>query len=144
MKKKIILTILVVISIFLIAGCNSNKPNENEGKNGNTNVENGNNTTNDVQLYSDDSKYVFEYDNTKHVFYYSGDTITAYHTYVKYDTEELAGYAYKLLKIEDFPNATKYYQNGKYIVFEWKSEEYNNMTASEIKIAYSYMKELKK
>jgi len=147
MKRKVILTMLVLVLFFAITGCGKNKgladaADKNSVEQADTSGDNS--SYDDIELYSDSTKYVFELSNTKYVFYYSGDTITAYHTYVDYNDAATAKTAYQLLKLEDYPEVNKYYVKGKYIVFEWNKSQYEDMTVSELKTAYSYMKELKK
>ena len=152
MKKKLLISILIVIFCFTLVGCGKTKE---ESKETNTNAsetttDNSNDSTNgssssdeEVKLYSDNTKYVFEFSNTKYVFYYSGDKITAYHTYVDYNDSASAKAAYQLIKMEDYPEVKNITLKGKYIVFEWAESEYEDLTASNIRTAYSYMKEVK-
>ena len=98
----------------------------------------------DLNLYSDDTKYVYESDNTTHVFYYEGDTITAYHTYVNYKEEELAKYAYDAVTQETLDTVENYYVKGKYLVFEYKESEYIDLEPSKLDKTYAYMKKIQK
>lgn len=143
MKKKLFLTLLSFILIFSLTACGDKTEEED-----NTNEETENTSTvgdlDDVELYSDDAKYVFELANTKYVFYYSGNTITGYETYVGYDTKEAASIAYAALRTQDLESVDKYYLKGKYIVFKWKESEYADLSVEDIKLSHSYMKELKK
>lgn len=141
--KKIFLSLFLVITLFMITSCG--KENDNlDSNSGDSVLEHEQHVNDDIELYSDDTKYVFEMGNTKYVFYYEGDTITAYHTYVNYGDSRTARYTYNFIKKEDYPVADKYYVQGKYLVFEWNKSEYQNLKASTLRQAYSYMKEVKK
>jgi hypothetical protein len=135
--------------MFITTACgtetNNNKGEENTNSNTNTETSESEKTVyDDIELYSDDTKYVFEMGNTKYIFYYSGDEITGYTTYTEYEDAETANAVYSLLKKEDLTGVDKYYTKGKYIVYELNKSEYEDMKASDIKLAYSYMKEVKK
>ena len=148
MKRKFIL-FLIIASLFLMTGCGNNSDDTNENNNKNNIEENGeqggNSSSSDdiVDLYSDNTKYVFEFSNTKYVFYYSGEEITGYETYVKYEDAATANFAYNLYKQDENENVKNAYVKGKYLVFEWDKNEYEDWTTSEIKATYSYMKEIK-
>ena len=87
---------------------------------------------------------VFYIVNTTHVFYYEEDEIIAYHTYVDYETNELAEYAYKALEPDNVKDALKFYVKDKYLVFEWNYTEYEGLTVSNLHKTYQYMQEIKK
>lgn len=142
MKNKILLSLLVIVMLFITTGCGNNTKEEINNKE--EIIENTNTLSEEeIKLYSDDTKMVFELENVKHVFYYQGDIITAYHTYVDYNDLESAKYAYQYLKKEDLENVDKYYLKGRYIIFEMKDSEYEDILVSDLRNLYSYMKELK-
>lgn len=148
MKKKIIIG-TIIIMCFLLVGCGKSNDDieetidNNQTNNVNTSGE-SNAKSEDIKLYSDNTKYVFEMGNVKHVFYYSGEEITAYHAYLDYGDANTAQLSYNLLKAEDLDDVDKYYVNGKYLVFEYNKSQYEDMKASDLKTAYSYMKEITK
>ena len=152
MKKRILISILVIAVCFVLIGCgkenNENISDPNNTTNNvenNSNNENTNTSTNDnIHLYSDNTKYVFEFENVTYVFYYSGDEITAYHTYIDYEDAATAQYAYQFLKKEDLEEVDKYYVSGKYLVFEYNKSQYEDMKVSDLKTVYSYMTEVTK
>ena len=135
--KKILSFLLVVILLISFTGCINSKKNNSSS---NT-IED---KTNDLELYSDDTKYVFQNDNTIHVFYYEDDIITGYTSYVDYKSEELAKYAYDALEEDNVKDTKNYYVKGKYLVFEWNESEYSSLTVSNLHKTYQYMNELKK
>ena len=149
MRKKILLSLLALVFLFVVTGC-GNKDTENDNTGDNTNntnvVEDNTQTSSDTEwnLFSDDSKTVFENTNTKYVFYHTGETITAYHTYVDYNDAATAAAAYAVFQQQGVEDADKVYLQGRYVVFEWNKSTYEDMTTSTLKLAYSYMKELKK
>lgn len=151
MKKKLLLGLLIIMSLFLVTGCGKDEgePVENNETNEvEKDATGSSDTLNDVELYSDDTKYVFQYQNITHIFYYDGDEITGHHTYINYNdhaSAEAAYSMYNLAELEDMDaEADRVYVSGKYLVFELNESEYENMTVSDVKTAYSYMTELKK
>ena len=50
MKKKILLSIFIILGIFLMSGCNNDKSNQNNAVSNNTNVETSNNVSNDDKI----------------------------------------------------------------------------------------------
>ena len=148
MKKKILLGFLAMTFCFTLTGCgDSNKEEviDDTSSNIEETIENTKESgvEEELKLYSDDTKYVFQYGNITHVFYYSGDTITAYHSYIDYGDANTATLTNNLLSVEDLVDVDKHYVKGKYIVFEHNKNQYEDMTVSELKTAYSYMKEIK-
>jgi len=143
MKRKIFIGLLAIAMCFVLVGCGKTVEDNEEDNVLDTGTTTNNGSDEEVKLYSDNTKYVFEYVNTKYVFYYSGDTITAYHTYVDYETAASAKAVYSALKLGDYEDLDKVTQKGRYLVFEWNKRTYEDMTASDLRTAYSYMKELK-
>ena len=152
MKKKFFVLLITILCLFIISGCgkdkdiDNNNDNNNDDNNGSEveNTSSSSTTEDDFKLYTDDTKLVYEEGNTKYIFYFSGDTITAYHTYVDYSDPTTANYAYQVFKNDGVETANKFYVKGKYVVFEWNESEYKDLTASQVKLAYSYMKEVRK
>ena len=144
MKRKIFICLLVFTLCFMMVGCGKTVEEIDD-----TNDVQDNDVTtetleeDDVKLYSDNTKYVFEYANTKYVFYYSGDKITAYQTYVNYESASTARAVRTALKKEDYPGLKNVSIKGKYLIFDWDESTYEDMSASDLKTVYSYMKELK-
>ncbi len=146
MKKRIFVLFIAIVCLFIVVGCGKdNNPETNNNDDNNSEVDN--NTTNnqaddDFKLYTDNNKLVYENSNTKYIFYFSGEEITAYHTYVDYGDAVTANYAYQVFKNDGVDTADKFYVKGKYVVFEWNKSEYEDLTASQVKLAYSYMKQI--
>ena len=148
MKKKILLSFLAMAFCFTLTGCGNSDKEEVIDDTSNDIEETIENTNEsgveeELKLYSDDTKYVFQYGNITHVFYYSGDTITAYHSYIDYGDNNTATLTNNLLSVDDLTDIDKHYVKGKYIVFEHNKSQYEDMTVEELKTAYSYMQEVK-
>lgn len=155
MKKKILYFLMINLVMFVLVGCGSNtiknvddlisesKEAVSEAKD--KVVEEVNKADNDedkIDLYSDDSKIVFANGTVKLVYYYSGDKITAYHTYIDYADAATAKYALSILNKDD--TMGKAYTNGKYLVIEHSESEYEGLTVSEVRATYSYLEEVQK
>lgn len=99
--------------------------------------------TDDIKLYSDNSKIVFKTGQGMMVYYYSGEKITKYEAYLDYNDESTAKFALSLLDDEE-EGIKKKYTKGKYLVIEYDESEYDTLTLSEVKTMYSYLEEIKK
>ena len=141
MKKNIILGLLLVYILFTATACNNNnnKNNDKPIENNPTETQQTNSETSN-DLFSDDTKLVYQTGNTKYVFYYNGESITGQRTYAEYDSEETAQAAYEFLKTQETNN--KIYTIDNYLVVEFGPDEYANLTTNDIKSAYSYMTEV--
>lgn len=89
-----------------------------------------------IELYSDDTKMVFKNGNSQLVYYYSGDTITAYHAYIDYEIATTAKYVATSV-IEKDATIDKVYAKGRYVVVEYAKSTYEDTTATEVRKLYS-------
>ncbi len=146
--KKILLSVLVVLLLVVFVGCgkdNGNDAGDNNGgtNNGEVNNNSSSNSSNDeIKLYSDNTKMVFQVGNSKLVYYYSGEKITAYHAYVDYENAATANYALTLINLDEDSNIKKAYTQGRYVVIEYAESEYEDTTTSEIRALYSYLEQV--
>ena len=116
MKKKIILTLFVLVMCFGLVGCGQKEEDKNinnDVKQDEVKTNNSNNTQSETQdntvqneetnieLYSDDTKIVFKNDQGMAVYYYKGKEITGSHLYMDYGTEEAAKIALSVLNTEE-------------------------------------------
>lgn len=143
--KKYFFSLLAIVLFLSITGCGNNSDNSfnEESKNDETSstVTSDNSTSSDLKLYSDSTKIVFESENIRYVFYYSGEKITGYLTYINYETAELANYALQILERNE--TIKKAYTQGKYLIVEYNESEYEDLTVTSLRAAYSMMKEVK-
>ena len=144
MKKKYILGLLVIISLFMVSACGNKEKLDDEIINDSNEKENLEEEYADLELYSDDTKIVFARGQEKVVFYYKGDTITGEHAYFDYQSKALAQLALTALNSNENENIARAYVNGKYLVIEYNENEYGNLTLEEVKLTYSYLEEVKK
>lgn len=154
MKKKIISILCLVLVCTTLTGCGlkskikeyvkSELEEEVEKVEDQVNDNDNSETEDEIKLYSDNTKYVFELGNIKHVFYYKGDKITGQHTYIDYNDNDTAKMAEKMLNFDDLENVEKHYVKGKYLVIEYNKNAYENLTVQDVKEAYSYMEEVTK
>ena len=154
MNRKVVSYFLIVFMCLLLIGCGKKpdtikpdtiKEDDNQKVN---NDKKSNVSSNDIvieddlQLYSDDTKLVFQESNITYVFYYSGDKITNMVTYINYENEVTANYARELLNGES--SIKKAYVEDKYLVVEYNESEYKDLTVNGVKAAYSLVKEVTK
>ncbi len=144
MKKKALLLLFLVCSILLISGCGNTK--KENTSNSQDSKESSASEEGKIDLYSDNTKIVFANGTNKLVFYYSGNKITAYHAYYDYSDTTTATAALAAFKSahEEDDSVKKIYTKGNYIVVEFAESEYEDMTVSELKTAYSYLEEVQK
>lgn len=150
MKKKVMMCILAILLSFIIVGCGNNgaidndeSNDNNENINENTNVEE---TIDNFNLYSDDTKIVFNYMGVYQIVYYhTGDTITGLEWYYNYENSETASYMVAGIKasIDEDDNVESVKQKGKYVIVKFKEEEYKDMSLEQVKQSYSYLEEVK-
>ena len=128
MKKFFKVFILCLICILLV-GCNKdNKDNNNEKEN-------------EIALYTDDSKLV--YDNNgifKVVFYHENNKVTKVEHYYEYADNESAKKEYEKFLVEYKSNISinSIKLNDKYVIFDVDITPYSNKTIEEIQETYSY------
>lgn len=152
--KKIILMALAIVTCFALVACG--KQEEEKNNNVETNVVDSQDTTNSsneieenlddvreaisgMELYSDDTKFVFEMeDNTKAIYYHDGNKITGYEIRVGYDSHELAELAKIEYEKEPDENAETVRVDGNTLVVEFGPAEYEETSLDEIKAAYSF------
>ena len=114
---------------------------------GNNNQQNGENEDLDnLELYSDDTKIVFNFNDIYQiVYYYSGNEITGLEWYYNYEDRTTASYAIASIKAglndTDVESVT---QNGKYVVVKFKESEYEGLTLEQVKTTFAYLEEIKK
>ena len=135
MKKKILLCLLLVLCLFTVVGCKKTKEPTKKTSQHSEEL----NKKGEIDIYSDDEKIVFESGKSLLVFYYKGDKITAYHTYIDYETEETAKIALEATKKTELVKDV--YTKGKYLVIEYNDDHYSKFTVKDIKEAYSYLNE---
>ena len=154
MKRKILFSLLVVLSLFLVVGCgsknttaenatSSNKDNDVVDNNKDTDTNKDDDNIN-IDLYSDDTKIVFASGEGKLVFYYEGDKITAYHAYIDYGSASLAQTAYTALNANEEDNIKKAYVKGHYLVVEYEDSEFEGLSLEDIRKSYSFLEEVQK
>ena len=137
MRKKLFVFLMVVMVVFTLTACEKGTEETNTGKESGSSE-----NANDLQLYSDNTKVVFENGPSKLVFYYKGNAITAYHLYIDYGNVETAEYALSVLEKND--TIDKAYTKGKHLVIEYAESEYKDFTLDDIKSVYSTLKEVVK
>ena len=140
MKKALI---IIALSLFLI-GCENNNGIQNSSNN---TVDNPVEKSEKVDLYSDESKLVYKQSKGSYlVFYYDGNKITGYETYLDYEDEETASVAYEVLKEDHsaYNNVKNIKQNGQYVVIEYNEIEYAAYSLDDIKRINSALEEVKK
>lgn len=144
--KKILIGLFAIVMCFVITGCGPE--NLFEGDIGD--IINGNDGSetdgsDDIKLYSDSNKLVYNYYDTYTIVYYrSGDTITGLEYYYNYQDSATAAYAVATMKanLEGDTTVESVKQNGKYIIVKYNSSVYEGYTAAMVEEAYSYLEQV--
>ena len=147
MKKKILLSLLLVFFCFVLVGCGTEVIDENEPvKEGARETEKDNDDKLDIELYSDSSKIVYDFSGVyKLVFDYSGDKITGYSLYFQYNSVEEATYARESIKAQyEEAEVEDVSIKGKYVVVKYAPSVYEDLTVEAVKTTYSYLQEIYK
>ena len=99
----------------------------------------------EIELYSDDTKYVFKpTSNSTGIFYHNGSEITGYEVRIDYETHELAELAKQQLELEkEEDNIQSISVKGSELVVEYAPAEYEGTTLEEIQQAYATLQVLK-
>ena len=160
MKKKILFCLIAVIMCFTLVGCgkeeqkqsgvlddiiesfsNSESDNNNDSKNKENDKTNA--TIDEIKLYSDNTKMVFNfYDQYNIVYYYSGEEITGLELYYDYKTEDMAKLSKATLEQSQDPEVKSIVQKGQYVIITYNEEAYKDMTVEEVKQTYSYLEQV--
>ena len=144
MKRKLLFGLLAILFAFTLTACgnddviDNNNSNDNDG--GEIVEEKG--AFDELDLYSDDTKVVFESGLTRLVFYHDGTVITAYHAYIDYTDNESAEYALSALNKE--LSIKKAYTKGRFLVIEYADEEFEGYTLEDVELAYAIYKKITK
>lgn len=148
--KTLLLVVVAIIMCLSLTGCGFIKNSaeiEEAAKEFSNVIENSNenktNDSDDLKLYSDNNKIVFESGQGKMVFTYSGNKITGYSLYMEYENATLANVAANVLKANNDSEIKNISTQGKYVVIEYNESEYEDLTVEDVKTAYSYLKEVK-
>lgn len=166
MKKGLLLILAIMICAFLV-GCggtaevvdNNDANNEQETTINETEkinetpltyeeeLENTKEALDGMELYSDDTKYVFKTDeDTTGIFYHNGNEITGYEVRVDCHTHELAEEAkteYLAESAEEDEDIKDIRIDGSYLIVEYGPEEYKDLTLDAIKMTYSMFQVLR-
>lgn len=124
---------IAIILCFVLVGCGcSNNKNNNKG-----------NEDEVVNLYTDDTKLVYNNNDVyKMVFYFNvHKEITGCEHYYKYADNNAAAEEYEIAKakLRNDSSIAEIKQKGKYVVYILKDSEYAGKTIDDIKEAYSYL-----
>ena len=146
MKKKLFIILLVGLLFITLTGCGKNEeiPNADNGESVKPGARDGETENDEIKLYSDDTKLVFDATAYKMVFYYSGEKITGLEYYVDYQDSATAAYALASVKTQynEEDNIDSITQNGRYILVKFTEEEYKDLSVEEVKSTFSYFKQI--
>lgn len=150
--KKVLTTMLIVLSPFLLAGCGKEANDddiinqvENNKQENNKNISSNENSN--LNLYSDDTRIVFNMQDVYYVvFYHNGTEIIGLEYIYKYPDIETAKIAETAIKqiytaSEDVEAIDL---KGTEFRIKFKKSAYEGETVESIRLAYSYLEEMKK
>ena len=148
MKKKLLISLLTVVMCFALTGCGGKENAGNDGKDNNpggNNSQGENNqnqenndpsTIGDYEIKSTDDRIVLSHSSgTAYLtFYFENNVIVRYETVSKYESAELAGYAYNALKNQE--DKIKVEKKGLYVIETEDASEYEHFTKDELIAAF--------
>ena len=82
----------------------------------------------------------FEPELTHLVYYYRGNTVNDVKIFYQYENKEMAAEADRRLSLDERDWAVKKKLNGKYLIFDLASSQYDKMTTNEVKESILSMK----
>ena len=145
MKKKFLLVLVLLFAVFLVAGCDKDDNNTEEGNKTSEKEEEVKINEDDIShLYSDNNKLVFSNGIAKLVYYYKGDTVIAYYGYFEYSDAETANAALEVLKSSSDEYVDTAHTKDNYLIVKYKPSTYESTKASQLKTIYSAFEEVKK
>ena len=142
MKKKFIFGILVCLMLTFLVGCGNKEVPLDEKEPNDSTTEPGE-AIEDIELYSDDTKIVYNYNDLyKLVYYHDGTNITGLENYYEMENSAVAAYT-KTSLASTYPNATLT-QKGRYVIITYNESEYKDLTLEEVKETFSFLQEIQK
>lgn len=144
--KKALGILISIFMIFALVGCGNDEKNIGDIiENQNNDNKNNEDSEENIKLYSDDTKLVFNFNGVYQiVYYYSDDKITGLEYYYNYGDSATAKYAVTTLKsaYEQETNIKSVEQKGSYVIVKFTEKEYKDDTVEEIKQTYSYLEQI--
>lgn len=145
------LTLTLVLAV-LLTGCGNKENSDDFSKNAQTkdnNLKNGDSkepsTVDDMKLYSDDTKIVFNMQDVYYlVYYHNGHEITGLEYIYDYQDSAAAKSAAAVLKTTQDENIEKIEAIGSKVKVVFKKEQYKGETLESVRQTYSYLEEIKK
>jgi len=168
MKKKIFGSLSILLISFSLVGCGGEEEKQDENKllndmlegliNEEININDNYNdneinesdidniidsTIDNIELYSDSEKLIYNFNNLYHlIYYYEGNKITGLQYRYDYGSAELAALSKSILETDNDPSIKSVVQDGRYIIVTYNEEEYKDMTVEEVKETYSYLEQI--
>lgn len=150
MKKKLLVSIFIVVLCFALTGCGNSVSDIIDDVTGditNDIIDTGddNNATNGINLYSDNNKIVYNYyDAYFMVFYHDGTNITGEELYYNYQDVTTASYALASIKadMDDEEGIESVKQSGTYVIVKYDSSMYEGFTVETVRAAYAALDEV--
>ncbi len=97
--------------------------------------------SNDNKIIATMDKEIASYDNSEYeppitriVYYLAGEKVDNVKLFFEYENEEDAKVAFENITMEDKPWAANKKLNGKYIVFDFIKEQYDRLTAEQVRM----------
>ena len=97
----------------------------------------------DFNVSQDDNKIEFQEENSKIIYYYQGDKITGYESYITFDSKEVAEVAVKAFNDGSNPNIEKAYVDDKSVVIVYNEKAYQSKSLEDIKNEYEHVIKVK-
>ena len=159
MKKKLLLVVIALLFVGVLTGCKKDKPKDDVvtptedqtqkqaeeaiEKDQKRKLETNYNNYEDFNVSQDDNKIEFQEGNSKIIYYYQGDKITGYESYITFDSKEVAEVAVKAFNDGSNPNIEKAYVDDKSVVIVYNEKAYQSKSLEDIKNEYEHVIKVK-
>ena len=99
---------------------------------------------NNLELYSDDTKFVVKQDDhTTGIYYHNGDVVTGYEVYVEYATAEEAKLAAQGYQLTEDDEIESFKVEGNKIHVTYKESLYEDISVEQLKQSFALIEALK-
>lgn len=140
--KKIILSLLIITSIFMVTACGEKKEENNKVDN-NQLSEEDKELLKEMKIKDENNTMDFELDNVKYSFTYEGEKITGCTVTYTLEDNESAIAMYNALKAGNIPEDVKDFKYDKNkLIVEMKESAFKDEKTSNLKESYKKAQEI--
>ena len=144
MKRKYLLGLLTLLLCFTLIGCTSKKEEPKKEEKKVIEISQEEQEFIDNKYSTDEKTLVLKQDSSYVVYEIDGETILSSKTYIDYIVPAKAEEEYEKHKDEKYDTVEDFYQDGRYIVYVWAKNQYEDKTVKDVKELYKDLKVVEK